>query len=407
MQLSLTKSTMNLKDKFDALATKLESLSTVNQSRDNNQQQMPEGMMSLAKSTQDVQQAQTLLARTTREADSRLRDISDIPPQQPVKDSGIKPGFDMDAAGLVAGLASLGLMGATAPVSAPVIGGVAVASLLAGLAKGTADETFAEQPTNQLNALPAEVDLSEITTPLGKIDTNVQSILQAIQPQEQTSEADRFQEFFGALPNIEQSVNDILLEMQTQAEGESPDYLTPLSSISDNVQSILQQMQDTQANENDRLQEYLGALPNIEASVQDILLELQSRGEVPDSAEPTAQMPEQKTALDYTTLISGIDGKLQSVLDVMPSKESISFETVVRPLDNIAGLVQNILTALENRQPPQITVSPTNNVDLGGAYVFDNAMKRELVDDITSSIVNHITDAVSRATSSSNYNFSA
>lgn len=430
MQLALTKSTMNLKDKFDALATKLESLSTVNQSRDNNQQQTPEGMMKLNYSTQDLQTAQKNLALTTREADSRLRDISDIPQQQPVstqKDTSFKFGFDTGVFGDLAqtGLAAVALLsrlGSLAPhpaikAGALILGGAAGAA--AGV--GSANATYGEQPANQLNALPAEIDLSAIVTPLSNIDGNLQNVLQQMQDTH-ANDGDRFQEFFGALPNIEQSVNDILLEMQSQAEGESADYLTPLSSISDNVQSISQQLQDTQANENDRLQEYLGALPNIEATVQDILLEMQSRGEVPeqgatlpqtgaqgstpDSAATIPQTPAQ-TALDYTTLISGIDGKLQSVLDVMPRQESISFETVVRPLDNIATIVGNILTALENRQPPQITVSPNNNIDLGGAYVFDNAMKRELVDDITSSIVNHITDAVSRATSSSNYNFSA
>jgi hypothetical protein len=108
------------------------------------------------------------------------------------------------------------------------------------------------------------------------------------------------------------------------------------------------------------------------------------------------------------TPLTNIEGNLQSVLGELQSRETtLSFETVITPLNNIAGLVQNILTALGDRQPPQITVSPNNNINLGGAYVFDNAMKKSLVDDITTRIVREITNAVQQATSRSSYGFSA
>ena len=59
-----------------------------------------------------------------------------------------------------------------------------------------------------------------------------------------------------------------------------------------------------------------------------------------------------------------------------------------------------------NRQPQQnITVSPTITIDLGGAYVFDNAMKAQLTDDIASKVADAVTDAVSRANSQANYSF--
>jgi hypothetical protein len=163
-------------------------------------------------------------------------------------------------------------------------------------------------------------------------------------------------------------------------------------------------MQDAQPYEEDRLQELLGALPNIDANVLSVLQELQARAEIP---ETTADQLPATTDIDYLTPLSSIDAKLQSVLDTMPRQETISFETVITPLNNIAGLVQNILTALGDRQPPQITVSPNNNINLGGAYVFDNAMKKSLVDDITTRIVREITNAVQQATSRSSYGFSA
>lgn len=91
----------------------------------------------------------------------------------------------------------------------------------------------------------------------------------------------------------------------------------------------------------------------------------------------------------------------------LPAQETMTFETIVTPLNNIHTVVSNILSALGNRQPAQITVSPTNQINLGGAYVFDNAMKKQLVDDITSDVVDEITQAVTQATSRASYSYGA
>lgn len=111
------------------------------------------------------------------------------------------------------------------------------------------------------------------------------------------------------------------------------------------------------------------------------------------------------------TPLNSIDGNLQSVLTALQAQSQVTtpmtFETVITPLNNIEGLVQQVLNALANRQPPQVTVSPNISNNLGGAYVFDNAMKKSLVDDITSQIVSEITSAVRQATSQSNYSYGA
>ncbi len=91
----------------------------------------------------------------------------------------------------------------------------------------------------------------------------------------------------------------------------------------------------------------------------------------------------------------------------LPAQESMTFETIVTPLNNIHTVVSNILSALGNRQPPQITVSNSISNNLGGAYVFDNAMKKQLVEDITSDVVDEITQAVTQATSRANYSYGA
>ena len=66
-----------------------------------------------------------------------------------------------------------------------------------------------------------------------------------------------------------------------------------------------------------------------------------------------------------------------------------------------------ILGAIEQRSQsaPEINVSPSINVNLGGAYVFDNAMKQRLTDDITNNVANAVTSAVNEATSRINTGF--
>ena len=99
--------------------------------------------------------------------------------------------------------------------------------------------------------------------------------------------------------------------------------------------------------------------------------------------------------------------QLNDITQMQTPQTIQTFETVVTPLNNIAAIASNILTAIENRQPAQVNVSPSISNNLGGAYVFDNAMRKALVDDITSRIVDEITSAVRQATSQANFSYGA
>ena len=144
--------------------------------------------------------------------------------------------------------------------------------------------------------------------------------------------------------------------------------IEPLTAIDQKFDSLLQRLQAETADDSfaylgDILSEKLGALPNIERYAQEI-----------SQAVQTIELPT---------------------------------ETIVTPLNNINGIVAQILSALQNRQPPSITVSPNIDVNLGGAYVFDDALKKALVGDITSDVVTSIKDAVQQATSKSSYGYGA
>ena len=71
----------------------------------------------------------------------------------------------------------------------------------------------------------------------------------------------------------------------------------------------------------------------------------------------------------------------------------------------VGGIAQDIQAFQQSKQSPVVNVNPTINIDLGGAYVFDNAMKAELTDDITNNVANGITEAITKAANDSKFGF--
>ncbi len=88
-----------------------------------------------------------------------------------------------------------------------------------------------------------------------------------------------------------------------------------------------------------------------------------------------------------------------------------SFQTEMSSLlGELSQTTSNISANVEqftqkDTTPPNITVSPNINIDLGGAYVFDNAMKKQLTDDITTEVANAIKNAVQSAVNSNDYGY--
>ena len=91
-----------------------------------------------------------------------------------------------------------------------------------------------------------------------------------------------------------------------------------------------------------------------------------------------------------------------SAKDLQPDVKVISalapLNDITRELAELTKIAGSIAQEANNRQsqPPNITVSPTIHVNLGGAYVFDNAMKKQLADDITTEVANAVESAVNK-----------
>lgn len=115
-----------------------------------------------------------------------------------------------------------------------------------------------------------------------------------------------------------------------------------------------------------------------------------------------------------TEIVASADGidKYVAKKRVNPPIEELPFpeannivQDLTENLMRVSEATGNIASAVSSTQKQSITVSPNINIDLGGAYVFDNSMKQQLVDDITSEVANAVTDAVSGATSQANYGY--
>lgn len=105
-------------------------------------------------------------------------------------------------------------------------------------------------------------------------------------------------------------------------------------------------------------------------------------------------------ATNFSNLMKGpglADGRIISYLDRINTGVERLCETAVKSISNPYQHIQ--------QQSPNITVSPNINVDLGGAYVFDDAMKKQLTEDVTNEVVTAVKDAFQQARDSSNYKY--
>ena len=153
------------------------------------------------------------------------------------------------------------------------------------------------------------------------------------------------------------------------------------------------------------------ALSQMPVSLQDFQQKLQDF----NSAENLPTFEAFNFGLDNAT--TALDTFSNSLLNFnlpaennLPQVDTTVFSQMSQQLSELTQTAGNIAQSAQaiqqqSKQPPQITVSPVINVNLGGAYVFDNAMKKQLTDDITSNVANAVTDAVSKATSKSNYGY--
>lgn len=116
-------------------------------------------------------------------------------------------------------------------------------------------------------------------------------------------------------------------------------------------------------------------------------------GLTPDRNQ-TGQFPNQVNNLNLEPLITEVQG-IKTIV------ESLKIDPLVVEVQAIKSVVSQM-----QPQQPNITVSPNINIDLGGAYVFDETMKQQLTDDVTNEVVTKVTETFNNAKAQANYSYS-
>ena len=137
-----------------------------------------------------------------------------------------------------------------------------------------------------------------------------------------------------------------------------------------------------------------------------------------NQAGSPAQKLQEQFQQSLSTVQTGLDQSAQNLVQATENlstsfKDTFSnfnyptadFSQVSNSLSNVSQRLADI--AQNSSKPPVVNISPNINVnvDLGGAYVFDDNMKAQLTDDITSQVANAVTDAVQKATSQASYGY--
>ena len=136
---------------------------------------------------------------------------------------------------------------------------------------------------------------------------------------------------------------------------------------------------------------------------------------ISDAAQQLSQSISEHVQSIAQAVTAGTQQFIQSVVEQTQSiMQAIADQTsqMVQALGAVSQAMAESARALtesrdsqNQRSAPNINVSPTNNINLGGAYVFDNSMKRQLTDDIAGEVASAVTSAVQSATQQANYGY--
>lgn len=108
-----------------------------------------------------------------------------------------------------------------------------------------------------------------------------------------------------------------------------------------------------------------------------------------------------KALSDSVSKFEGIDIAHKDIIDIAPITQDLATLT-----QNVGAIAADLKAIQEKETPaPVITVNVDAPINLGGAYVFDDAMKIALTEDIKNEIANGVTDAVQKANSQGLFGF--
>lgn len=154
----------------------------------------------------------------------------------------------------------------------------------------------------------------------------------------------------------------------------------------------------------DEMSEYL---PDLNQTLQDLPAELKNVLEGISSGNIYKDNQGNYHANNgYEAMLSNYFTSLEDL--GLDTQQAFSYldEATARMQDMLSAFNQNVQQGQRQGQQ-NINVAPNINIDLGGAYVFDESMKRSLTDDIIRGVADGVTSAVQRATSNQSYSYAS
>lgn len=216
--------------------------------------------------------------------------------------------------------------------------------------------------------------LNQVNNEIPKINTNLENLLYAVSHKDSEVNIQSDNEF-----------DNNIISVLNQIYGEVPNIVSAVNSLKDVINASRSEVNINTDNENNtRIIELLSQqnidIPLINTNLMNLLSEIQGGNNSNNNS-------------GFNILSNTISQSEANISRILNSINS----TIPQISLNLSGILERMNRQV-NTQPPQINVSPVINVDLGGAYVFDNAMKQELTDDITREVANGVTEAVTEAT---------
>lgn len=137
------------------------------------------------------------------------------------------------------------------------------------------------------------------------------------------------------------------------------------------------------------------------SAIQQTLSEISQTLNTVAQAPPVDLTPLQEALQQLSTEATPALSEINTSIQGMSTELSTKLAEIAQSISSMAQSV----SASQNRQPPQVNVTVNPNINLGGAYVFDNAMKQQLTNDIATEVINAVTSAVQTATQQANYGY--
>lgn len=193
--------------------------------------------------------------------------------------------------------------------------------------------------------------------------------------------------------NISANLNTLDLQQQLSAiEPESIKLTANLDAVTANISQSL--TASTSQFENAMLTAS-NAATGFSNSLTEAVQKISTTNFAPSNSTEQTQ---QQNFYDNETLTVTLQALTQSNEKYLPNIVSAlaPLDNITQELTNIAGSIAQENTNQQSQPVINMNVAPNITVNLGGAYVFDNAMKAQLTDDITAEVANAVTQAVNQ-----------